>query len=115
MRYNDRVVAIALDAFPAKVTLPDGTRLTPAKVLVADDRVLVYILQNGEPVLYFDRELVEQIGNNVRRGVTLVVDGGQVAVEHDSDCGCGNPLKSYNPFAGERRTVVRQPRVKVAS
>lgn len=112
MRYNGSVgVRIGLDFFPAFVTLPTGTTLTPARVFVANadglgDRVLVYIIQNGEPYLFYDRPLVSYSGNALR-AIALQVADGEVLVRKEDGCGCGNPLKSFNPWPGERRMLAR--------
>lgn len=106
MRYNVIVgVQIALDFFPARVTLPSGAELGPVRVYVADGRVLVYNVVDGVPQLYFDRELLSSEGNAVR-GISLQVPDGTVKVVKDRGCGCGHPLKRFNPWPGVRRELV---------
>lgn len=106
MRYNVVVgVQIALDFFPARVTLPSGAELGPVRVYVADGRVLVYHVVDGVPKLHFDRELLSSEGN-ATRGMHLQVADGSVRVVKDRGCGCGHPLKRFNPWPNERRTMV---------
>lgn len=99
-------VEVALDFFPARVTLPSGTTLRPTRVFVADGRVQVYILRNGVAELYYDEPMISGSGS-APRGWDLLVADGAVRVTRDNDCGCGNPLKSYNPWPGERKYMVR--------
>lgn len=106
MRYNVSVgVQIALDFFPARVTLPSGAELGPVRVYVADGEVLVYNMVDGTPHLHFKRELLSSEGNTLR-GLNLLVADGTVAVVKDRGCGCGHPLKRFNPWPGERRHLV---------
>lgn len=96
---------IALDAFPARVTLPSGAELGPVRVYVADGRVLVYTTVDGKPQLYFERELLSSEGS-ILRGLNLQVADGVVVVRKDRGCGCGHPLKRYNPWPDQRRHLV---------
>lgn len=98
-------VEIALDAFPARVTLPSGSEIGPVRVYVADGRVLVYTVTDGVPNLYFDRELISSEGSMLR-GLNLQVADGTVVVRKDRGCGCGHPLKRFNPWPNERRHLV---------
>lgn len=101
----ERMVSIALDVFPARVTLPSGAEFDTARVYVADERVLVYTASVGDPVLTFSRPLLASEGN-VRSGVSLQVEDGVVQVVRSRGCGCGHPLRRFNPWRGERRTLV---------
>ena len=98
-------VEIGLDYFPARVTLPSGAELGPCRVFVADGRVQVWVLRDGKPEIYYDRELVSSSGSSAR-GFSLQVGDGEVRVSRDPGCGCGNPLRRYNPWPGERRRLV---------
>lgn len=99
-------VAIGLDLFPARVTLPDGTEVRPARVWVADGCALVYIVANGAPTLYFGSPFISMDGNRVS-GITIATEDGEVFARKDNTCGCGNPLKRFNPWPSERRELVR--------
>jgi hypothetical protein len=98
-------VAIALDSFPSKVSLPNGSVLDEARVLIANSRVLVFVNQGGTAIRYFDEPLVSSSGSSVR-GWDLQTESGMVAVNRGAGCGCGNPLRSFNPFPGETRMLV---------
>lgn len=98
-------VEIALDAFPARVTLPSGAELGPVRVYVADGQVLVYTVTDGTPNLYFERKLLSSEGSMLR-GLHLQVADGEVVVTKDRGCGCGHPLKRFNPWPNERRHLV---------
>lgn len=97
-------VRIALDMFPADITLPSGAQLTPARICIVNDTVQVYVVQNGECKLYYERELVSSGGNH-RRGFELQVAEGMVTAVKAGGCGCNHPLKVFNPWPGERREL----------
>lgn len=98
-------VQVALDMFPARVTLPSGATLRTARVFVANGRVQVYTNDNGRAKLYYDRELLSSSGNTAR-SLDLQVADGSVKVARTTGCGCGNPLKRFNPWPGEARQIV---------
>lgn len=100
-------VAISLDFFPARVTLPSGVELGPCRLFIADGRVQVFILRNGQPELYFDEPLVAQAKGSTATGYDLAVESGEVRVVNDGGCGCGNPLRRFNPWPGVPRQLVR--------
>ena len=107
MGYNDHVgVAIGLDLFPAQVTLPDGTQMYPARVWIADGELLVYIVANGVPVEYYRSAYISLEGTRIA-GLSIDTADGMVTARKKQGCGCGNPLKSFNPWPNERRELVR--------
>lgn len=99
------MVRIALDSFPAKVTLPSGAELDTARVYVADGDVLVYVAGLEEPALMLRQPLISHEGN-LRSGMSLHVEDGVVQVTQSKGCGCGHPLRRFNPWRGEQRQVV---------
>ena len=99
-------VSIGLDFFPARVTLPDGTIVYPARLWVADGSLLVYIVANGEPTLFYESPFVSLTGKKYA-GMTITTEGGDVLAKTEHGCGCGNPLKKFNPWRGERRELVQ--------
>jgi len=103
--YHGTMVQIALDVFPAKVTLPSGAMLDTARVYVADGDVLVYTAGLDEPALMLRRPLVGHEGN-LKSGMSLQVEDGVVSVTRSKGCGCGHPLRWFNPWRGEQRQVV---------
>lgn len=98
-------IAVALDYFPARVELPNGTTVNEARVLIADARVLVYVNEGGTPKVYFDEPLLSSSGSAVR-GYDLQTESGVTIVKKATGCGCGNPLRSFNPFPGQSRVRV---------
>lgn len=102
-------VAIALDVYPAKVTLPDGAEMTKVRAIVADGKIKMFVTQNGEPHLYYERDVQQIEGKSPIRGVTLTTAEGEITIKKFGGCGCGDKLKTYNPFPGMIRTRVALP------
>jgi len=100
-------IQISLDAFPAKVTLPSGAELSPVRAYLVDGRVEIYHVVGGTVDLYYSRDVRSIDGRSVLSGINVLVDDGEVRIKKASGCGCGHPLKSYNPWPGESRTLVR--------
>ena len=99
-------VAIAIDVYPSKVTLPDGAEMTRVRTIVADGKLRMYVAQNGDPFLYLERDVQEIVGKSPIRGITLVTADGDVNVKKFGGCGCGDKLKTWNPFPGMVRSRV---------
>lgn len=91
--------------YPARVTLPSGAELDQARLFVADGEVLVYVASGGLPRLFFQRPLLSSEGSPIS-GMNLQVEDGIVRVRRGGGCGCGHPLKRFNPWPGERRQLV---------
>ena len=99
-------VAIALDVYPAKVTLPDGSEITKVRAIIADAKLKLYVAQNGEPHLYYERDVQQIEGRSPIRGYTITIAEGEVGVRKFGGCGCGDKLKTFNPFQGMTRVRV---------
>lgn len=99
-------VRVSLDMFPADVTLADGTLLRSARIFVADDRVLVYTRVGGTPKLTYEADVVSMVSSP--RNAAVVTEDGTVQAHARQGCGCGNPLKRFNPWPDQRRVRVRQ-------
>jgi hypothetical protein len=101
---DDRVVL--RDAFPAEVTRStDGVVWRSARAVITRSRVYVWVAQGREPLLVLD-EPYDPAGStvpafNARPGdgshLTLTA-GGQVHINRQRGCGCGNPLKAWQPW-----------------
>lgn len=102
---SSMVVRVQLDVYPAKVTLPSGAVLNRARAIIADNRLLVYVANNGVPHLQFERDISSIEGSSPINGVRVLVEDGVVELRKAGGCGCGSRLKSYNPFRGQ--TVAR--------
>ena len=99
-------VAIALDVYPAKVTLPDGSEINKVRAIVADGKLKLYVAQNGEPHLYYERDAQQIEGKSPIRGYKITIADGEVGIRKFGGCGCGDKLKTYNPFQGMTRVRV---------
>ena len=91
---------VRLDLFPASATLDTGEIYTPARVIVTDDAVHVYMDASGGPAEVYTARLDDFSGRRTT-GYTAVSDGGVVVtIARASGCGCGSRLKGFRPFAG---------------
>lgn len=98
-------VRIALDLYPADVTLPNGTQLTPTHLFIVDGKVEVYVVLDGKVRLYWSTPYVSATGTRFT-GYEIETAEGKLTATTARDCGCGNPLKRYNPWPSERRHLV---------
>ena len=90
---------VRLDLFPASATVGDET-YAPARIVVTDDSVHVYVDAPGGPVEAYTARLEDFSGRRTT-GYTATIDGGSVVqINRASGCGCGSRLKSFRPFAG---------------
>jgi hypothetical protein len=94
------------DVFPAVVTRDAGTWRS-ARVVITRDRVMVW-LTRAAPVLDApydpDRSTVPPLSAPSSRPAHLTLASGQVlTVAGQRGCGCGNPLKSWQPWTPYRK------------
>jgi len=86
--------------FPAKVTTPTET-FDRARVHLANGRLRVWTAENGEGVrLVLERDVAEIVPQrrSLRASADVkTTDGELVAISKGAGCGCGHPLKSFNP------------------
>lgn len=99
--------AIVLDHFPAIAHLPDGRRIDLARTVVWNNRVVVWYLptNTSEPAVAFEADAVSASGTRVS-GFEILTPDGVVRSAKARGCGCGNRLKSFDPYAGATRMAV---------
>lgn len=100
-------VQVALDLYPATVKLPDGSSLSNARTIVADGKLLVYVMSGGMPFLHFEQAVVEIGGKQPTGWYQIQTEAGSAELRKLGGCGCGSRLKTFNPFPGRTRTRVR--------
>lgn len=96
------------DVFPALVTLGDRTYRS-ARAVITRDRLLVY-LTRAAPVLDAPYDggtsTVPPLNAPRFRPAHLALSSGQVAtVAGQRGCGCGNPLKGWQPWTPYRKAA----------
>jgi len=94
------------DVFPAEVALP-GQHLRSARVVVTRARVYAWI---GDRELILDAEYdpgesaVPALNAPPSRAAHLrLADGSEVHVNKQRGCGCGSPLKGWQPWSPFRK------------
>ena len=94
---------IRLDMFPATVTVTDskdGARFEPARAIVTDDAVHVYMDAAGGPKEVYMQRLSDFQGRRTLGYTAIADDGSTVQITRASGCGCGSALRGFRPFAG---------------
>lgn len=94
------------DAFPAEVTdSRTGTVYRSARAVVTRDRVLVWVAQGRERLLVIDEPYRPELSSvppyNARPSEAAhlaLVGPGLVHINRQRGCGCGNPLKAWQPW-----------------
>jgi hypothetical protein len=92
--------SVSIDAFPARVTLPDGRLMSAIRVIESEGKILVYAEPANraeEPPLVWSSDLVSIEGSNGSGWTALTVDG-VVNFRVEGGCGCGSRLKNWVPF-----------------
>lgn len=99
---------ILLDHFPAIATTPDGGKYEPARVVVYNGIVQVWVMRQGvpDPVVAYEREYLSVEGNRLA-GFNILTSDGTVRSVRAGGCGCGSPLKRFDPYGGATRKVER--------
>lgn len=90
---------IRLDLFPAEA-LVAGERFTPARVIVTDDTLYVYMDGQGGPRVAYETRLEDFTGRRTIGYTVTAADGQEVAINRASGCGCGSRLRGFHPFVG---------------
>lgn len=101
-------VSIELDFFPANVYTPEGSRFESVRLILADGYVQVYGATAAGIVKVYERPYQSWEGNRIA-GYSILTSEGNVVGNPAGGCGCGSPLRSFDPFSGMRRVV--PPRV----
>jgi hypothetical protein len=105
-------VRIVLDAFPVEVRTSDRVWRDARVALLEGGELAVWTSISGEPnpgpgpFRVLTASALSREGTP-SRGMTLQTDShGTVTLKMQSGCGCGNPLRSWNPWPGRVRQVV---------
>ena len=104
------VARILLDQFPAIAYSPTGGKYEPARTVVVNDRVQIWFIPSGstaEPEIVYEGDALSFEGNIIA-GFDILTPDGPVRSVRAGGCGCGNKLKSFDPYGGATRTVVRR-------
>lgn len=90
---------IRLDLFPATVTVGEQV-LTPARAVVTDDAVHVYMDSRNGPEDRYTARLADFDGARNIGYIAETDDGEKVHIQRASGCGCGSRLRGFKPFPG---------------
>lgn len=99
------MIRVALDMFPANVYTPNGGRHDPSRIVIADDEAKVYIASGAGIVCVFTAPVLSIEGNRMA-GYSIQTPTGELKAISAGGCGCGSPLRSFDPFAGATATVM---------
>lgn len=91
---------IRLDLFPASVTVNGTDEYSPARAIVTDDAVHVYMDAQGGPAEVYTARLDDFSGRRTTGYSAVASDGDNVQINRASGCGCGSRLRGFRPFAG---------------
>jgi len=105
-----QVTAVYHSAYPVAVRMPDGTVRNRTKVFATPDGLAIYwaVPTDGvtpdwfSPVDY-SRTSRPRTGYMARVGWEVHTDAGLVIVTAEGGCGCGWPLKRWNPAYARTR------------
>lgn len=94
------------DVFPATVTFGPST-LRNARAVITRERVYVWT-SRGAPAAAFSYDpaasAIPPLNAPRSRTTTLTLsEGGELAVQGQRGCGCGNPLKAWVPWRPYRK------------
>lgn len=88
-----------LNLFPASVSLPDG-HFASARVHLANGLVRVFTRQGRQVTLAREATVTDYTAGEGRKTPhVLTIEGGeQWHVQLGRGCGCGDPLRAFNPM-----------------
>lgn len=91
-------VTLRTDLWPAHVQLgDDGEVFSPARLLLSMDEIWVWFMRDGERQLVVNERVLEVDGSR-NAGWTVQLENGEVLYfRRASGCGCGNPLRGFQP------------------
>lgn len=91
---------IRLDMFPSTVTMPDGTIYDPARAIVSENTI--YVFMNGSPPEAVVTEKLSDFTSVNRNRYTATTDdtNEEIIITKRAGCGCGNRLRGFRPFPG---------------
>lgn len=99
------MIRVALDMFPANIYTPNGGRYDPSRVVIADDVVKVYLASGAGIETVYAAPVLSTEGNRMA-GYSIQTPDGEVKALSAGGCGCGNPLRSFDPHSGVTSTVM---------
>ena len=101
------IAHILLDHYPAVVETPDGAKYNLARVTVYDGLVKVWALptRTSAPTVVFEKSALSVDGTRIS-GFNILTPDGVLRSTKARGCGCGNPLKSFDPYNGATRVRV---------
>lgn len=88
-----------LDVFPARVRYPHGGSVSPARAIVSDGVLRVWVGSSGDPRVEYQREATSVEGSRIL-GYAVDTEDGVVTIVKDLGCPCGSRLKTFDPFDG---------------
>lgn len=91
---------IRLDLFPATVTVNGQDVYAPARAVVTDDAIHVYMDARDGPAEVYTTRLDDFSGRRTTGFVASASNGDDVQIGRASGCGCGSRLRGFRPFAG---------------
>lgn len=96
--------------YPAHVTLPDGTAVRLAKLVLTQDRVYVFTTASVDGSVftasYTDADIPNTLAPRSARW-SVTTDTGTLTARRLPGCGCSSSaLKRFQPFTPERWTTV---------
>lgn len=96
--------------WPYTVVLPDGTRISPAKVFATREGLYVYTRVPADhttpdyyfPILYDKTPQPAADYAARQKGVRIETPDGTIRMAHAGGCGCGHKLKPWRPTWASR-------------
>lgn len=95
---KEDVKYINFEVFPASVTFTETgtTHGNQHKVICSDKYLIVFVDKN---VVQFVSEIVSYEKLSYKKYIVQTIDG-EIIVDRESNCGCGNQLRGWHPYVG---------------
>ena len=90
--------------FPTRVYFEGGVR-SRVHVVLTRDRLILHEWDGSQIVNTFESRILSVAGHASSR-YSIGTDDGLVEIEPTGGCGCGNPLRSFDPAPGMRKVQV---------
>lgn len=111
MEWPEPGAVVLRDVFPAEVAA-GPTVFRSARTVITRERVYVFVTQDGKPVLALGmaydpaQSVIPPLSAPANKASHLTLaDGSQIHVNRQRGCGCGSPLKSWQPWAPYRKAA----------
>lgn len=89
-------VTLRTDLWPAHVQVEDEL-YSPSRLLLSLDEIWVWYMRDGQNELVVNERVVDLQGDR-KTGWTVQLDDGRTLLfRRSSGCGCGNPLRGFQP------------------